>query len=149
MKRRDDGSVMILMIFFGLIVAGLVVVITDVSTVFLGTRALQAAADGAVAAAAQKADVKVMYRGTGGSDGPLPLDSGQLRNAIADYFAGAHQPPQCTANTFAVSDVELNDQTVSATLTCEVSLPFASFVDPADPRRISVSASAQLLTHQQ
>ncbi len=48
---------MLLMIFLALIIAGLITVVTDVSTVFLAQREMQSTADGAALAAAQQADL--------------------------------------------------------------------------------------------
>lgn len=152
MKRSDSGSIMILMIFFAVIVAGLITVVVDVSTVFLGNRDLQSLADGAVAAAAQNADVNVLYGGTGdngiGPGGVLPLTADGVKAALETYVeAQKSQPHECVAGTLQIAETEVTDQTVDVTLTCKVSLPFVRLVESSEQagHRISVSAQARLL----
>jgi uncharacterized membrane protein len=137
----DDGSVMLLMIFLALIIAGLITVVTDVSTVFLAQREMQSTADGAALAAAQQADLQAVYSGDLGSQ--LPLSPERVTAAINDYTANRSRiPHECSAVTYQVVDgvdaagnarsgVQIDGQTVRVELTCKVPLPFISLVAAA------------------
>lgn len=139
--NQDDGSVMLLMIFLALIIAGLITVVTDVSTVFLAQREMQSTADGAALAAAQQADLQAVYTGAIGAQ--LPLSRERASAAVADYAANQSRIPHaCSAATYHVvgglgadgntrSGVQIDGQTVRVELTCKVPLPFISLVAAA------------------
>lgn len=144
MSRRnaaDEGSVMLLMIFLAMVIAGLVTVVTDVSTVFLAQREMQSTADGAALAAAQQADLPAVYTGDLGAQ--LPLSREQANAAIDAYAASQSRiPHECSAATYQVVDgldaagnarsgVQTDGQTVRVELTCKVPLPFISLVAAA------------------
>jgi Flp pilus assembly protein TadG len=138
---EDGGSVMLLMIFLALIIAGLVTVVTDVSTVFLAQREMQSTADGAALAAAQLADLQAIYTGDLGAQ--LPLSREQAIAAINNYAANRSRiPHECSVTTYQVVDgldaagnarsgVQFDGQTVRVELTCKVPLPFISLVAAA------------------
>jgi Flp pilus assembly protein TadG len=156
--RRDDGSVMILMIFFAVIVAGLVTVIVDASTVFLAQREMQSTADGAALAAVQHADLPTVYGGTLGDQ--LPLSSAEVQAVAAAYStAPARIPHECAASSYqlvgaqsggggnAATGLQPDGQTVRVELTCKVPLPFVSlvagaFTDGVTIREVASARSA-------
>ena len=129
---------MILMIFLALVIAGLITVVTDVSTVFLAQREMQSTADGAALAAAQQADLQAVYTGSLGAQ--LPLSPAQAIAAINSYAANQSRiPHECSAVTYQVvngsdaagnvrSGVQADGQTVRVELTCKVPLPFVSLL---------------------
>ncbi len=139
---------MLLMIFMALIIAGLITVVTDVSTVFLAQRELQSTADGAALAAAQQADLQAVYTGDLGAQ--LPLSRSQATAAIADYVANpSRMPHECSAATYQVvggtgadgntrSGVQADGQTVRVELTCKVPLPFVSLVASAFTEGVTI-----------
>lgn len=139
--ERDDGSVMLLMIFMAIIIAGLITVVVDVSTVFLAQREMQSTADGAALAAAQQADLQAVYTGDLGAQ--LPLSRAQASSTIDDYAANQSRiPHECSEVSYGVvggldaagnvrSGVQLDGQTVRVELTCKVPLPFVSLVAAA------------------
>jgi uncharacterized membrane protein len=125
-RTRDDGTIMILTVFFALIVAALVTVVVDVSTIFLAKRELQSVADSAVAAAAQQADLPTVYGAPVGSD--LPLSAPDVDTFVNNYVASAvHRPPECAQAPQAVTDVTAGE-TVTIGLSCTVPLPFTRLV---------------------
>jgi uncharacterized membrane protein len=138
---EDEGSVMLLMIFMAVIIAGLITVAADVSTLFLAQREMQSTADGAALAAAQQADLQAVYTGDLGAQ--LPLSRQQATAAIDDYAANQSRiPHECSAVTYQVvggfdaagdsrSGVQVDGQTVRVELTCKVPLPFISLVAAA------------------
>jgi len=137
----DGGSVMLLMIFLALIIAGLITVVADVSTVFLAQREMQSTADGAALAAAQQPDLPSVYSGRLGEQ--LPLSREGVTIAINDYAANRTRiPHECSAVTYQVVDgvdsagdarsgLQADGQTVRVELTCTVPLPFVSLVAAA------------------
>jgi Flp pilus assembly protein TadG len=123
---NDEGTIMILVIFFAVIIAGLITVVVDVSTVFLAQRELQSVADGAAAAAAQRADLPTYYGGPVGAN--VPLDADAVNTFVNGYVtAPAHLPHECTAIPQVVTGVP-DGQTVDVELTCTVPLPFVNLV---------------------
>jgi Flp pilus assembly protein TadG len=145
MNRRqcdnDSGSVMILTIFLAIIIAGLITVVSDVSTVFLAQREMQSTADGAALAGAQQADLQAVYTGNLGAQ--LPLSTEQAIATVNAYAANQSRiPHECSVATYQVVDgvdaagnarsgVQADGQTVRVELTCKVPLPFVSLVAAA------------------
>jgi Flp pilus assembly protein TadG len=134
----ESGQVMLLIIFFAVIVAGLITVVVDVSTVFLAQREMQSTADGAALAAVQQADLASVY--TSGLAGQLPLSAAQTKNvAVAFASNAARVPHECSAASYQVvqsetdagaarTGVQADGQTVRVELTCKVPLPFVALV---------------------
>ena len=134
----DEGQVMLLIVFFVVIVAGLITVVVDVSTVFLAQREMQSTADGAALAAVQQADLAAVY--TTDMTGQLPLSAAETKN-VATAFAlnPARIPHECSAASYQVvqsqsdvgierTGVQADGQTVRVELTCKVPLPFVALV---------------------
>ena len=121
---------MILMIFFAVIVAGLITVIVDVSTVFLAQREMQSTADGAALAAVQHADLPTVYGGTLGDQ--LPLSDADAKAVATAYSkTAARVPHECSASSYQVvgaTGLQPDGQTIRVELTCKVPLPFVSLV---------------------
>lgn len=137
----DDGTIMILVIFFAVIVAALLTVVVDVSTVFLAKRELQAVADGAAAAAAQKADLRSFYAAPADADLPLsPADVSEFVNSYAT--APTRVPHECKAAPLPASAVS-DGETVAVELTCTVPLPFVQLVSQAWSDGVTIHVFAQ------
>jgi uncharacterized membrane protein len=133
MKRRsagtDDGTVMILMIFFALIVAAVITAVVDVSTVFLAQRQLQSTADGAALVGAQQADTSAVYAGHVSST--VPLLPAEVRSAVAGYALDPIRVPHnCSPSSYQVTNatVAADGFTVTVTLACRVPLPFVGVI---------------------
>ncbi len=124
MSRRDDeGTVLLLTIFLGLVLVAVVVTVVDASAVFLARRALSAEADAAALAAAQRVDWAAYYAGSGDL---LPLDG------------DADLTPYLRPGT-VLADVTTDGETVTVTLERDVVLPLAP---PGWDRRVTVTAAA-------
>jgi uncharacterized membrane protein len=148
-RPRDDGQVMILMVFFAVIVAGLITVIVDVSTVFLAQREMQSTADGAALAAVQHADLPTVYGGALGDQ--LPLSDADAKAVATAYSrAAARIPHECAASSYQVvgtTGLQPDGQTVRVELTCKVPLPFVrlvagAFTDGVTIREVASARSA-------
>jgi Flp pilus assembly protein TadG len=152
----DEGQVMLLMIFFAVIIAGLITVIVDVSTVFLAQRELQSTADGAALAAAQQADVRAIYTAPVGAQ--LPLSAAQVL-VIANSYASnsARIPHECSPSSYRLvvgqdaagnerTGLQADGSTVRIELTCRVPLPFVSFVARAFTDGVTIDEVAYART---
>ena len=139
----DEGTVTLLIVFFALIVAALITVVVDVSTVFLAERQLQSVADGAAAAAAQQADVGAIYQGSAAD--ALPLSPEGVSDTVGAYLAEpAHRPHECHGSEQVVA-AQTDGRTVTVHLRCQVPLPFVNVVAQlwSDGVTIDVVANAQ------
>jgi uncharacterized membrane protein len=87
-SRRDgeEGSILILTLGFLVIALLLVFAVVDASAVFLARRDLASAADAAALAAADHPDTAAIYS-TGLGSGDLPLQTSQVRAAVAQLAA--------------------------------------------------------------
>jgi uncharacterized membrane protein len=112
--------VTILVIGFMLIVMLLIMVVVDVSRVFLVQRALGAAADGAAVAAAGALDEEAVY--TGGLDAELPIDPVEASSRVAAYAAAAELAEHY--GQFSIESVTVSGIAVTVTLRAVVHLPF-------------------------
>lgn len=86
MKRGDDGTVLLLLVGFAVVLMALVAVVVDVSAVLLARRGVASAADGAAVAAAQSLDEASFY--SGGVGTRVPLSTGAVA-AVAQQYAAA------------------------------------------------------------
>ncbi len=147
MKRApdDEGTITLLIVFFALIVAALITVVVDASTVFLAERQLQSVADGAAAAAAQRADIGAIYQGS--ATNALPLSAEAVSNAVGAYVSqSAHRPHECHGSDHVVA-AQTDGRTVTVHLRCQVPLPFVNVVAQlwSDGVTIDVVANAQAI----
>lgn len=87
-KERDDaGQISVLILGLVVIAAALVLVVTNVSRVFLWDRSLAAAADGAAVAAAGAVDPSKAGRGVPGAPATVALSPARARAEVARYVA--------------------------------------------------------------
>ena len=119
MKRRDEqGQMTVLIIGFTAIILLMIVVVTDISKVFLVRRDLDATADGAVLAAAN--GLAAIYAQPAAA-GNAELDPDQARRLTADYLDQV-----AASNRFDGLDwsADVDGTTVTVRLTSSVDLPF-------------------------
>jgi Flp pilus assembly protein TadG len=118
-RRRDEqGQMTVLIIGFTAIILLMIVVVTDISKVFLVRRELDATADGAVLAAAN--GLAAIYAQPA-ADGNAELDPDQARRLTADYLDQV-----AASNKFDGLDwsADVDGTTVTVRLTSTVDLPF-------------------------
>ncbi|MGF7235167.1 MAG: pilus assembly protein TadG-related protein [Frankia sp.] len=84
--RDDGGTILILTLGYVMLALMLIVVVVDVSALYLARRGLAATADGAALAAAQQIDEPAVYQTTGAVT-DLPL--GDVEQSVARYSAQA------------------------------------------------------------
>lgn len=130
-RSGDRGSVLLLTVFLGLVLAGVVAVVVDASAVFLAHRALASQADGAALAAAQEVDLDAFYAGDGDV---LPLAG--AADVVSRYVAD--HPGT------AVVDVRTDGTTVTVVLERHVPLPLAP-PGYRDGVTVTARASARLV----
>lgn len=137
----DEGTVLLLIIGLVTIAALLVVVVTDVSALYLERRELIAAVDGAALAGAQAVDEEQVYRDGLPATGPVPLDEDGAEQAARDYLVDARVLGPRTDVTITATTT-----TVTVTLTSRFDLPVASTVTAGSSGTAPVSASATART---
>jgi hypothetical protein len=117
-RHGDDGQMTVLIIGFTAIILLMIVVVTDISKVFLVRRDLDATADGAVLAAAN--GLAAIYAQPA-ADGNAELDPEQARRLTADYLDQV-----AASNRFDGLDwsADVDGTTVTVRLTSTVDLPF-------------------------
>ncbi|MGI8699182.1 MAG: pilus assembly protein TadG-related protein [Mycobacteriales bacterium] len=144
-RRGEDGSISLLIVFYTLIAAAMVVVAVDASAFFLAQRGLSSVADGAAVSAAQALDEDAIYAGRAGDE--LPLDAGGVRAAVAGYLTDRELAS--TYPTLQVPEASTDGETVTVTLTYDKKLPFVALVSaltnafPGGTVRVEVTARAR------
>jgi len=123
----------VLIIGFTAIILLMIVVVTDISKVFLVRRDLDATADGAVLAAAN--GLAAIYAQPA-ADGNAELDPDEARRLAADYLDQV-----AASNRFDALDwsTDVNGTTVTVHLTSTVDLPFQP---PGWPTTTQISAAS-------
>jgi uncharacterized membrane protein len=142
--RDDSGQLLLLVLVYTLIAAALVMVVTDVSKVYLARRSLTAVADGAALAAAQSIDRAAFYRN--GADGTLQIDPERARAAIQEYAVRNGLVLRFEDFAFDAPQVVAGG-TVTVRVHCRVALPFTGFfTSGVRSVNIDATASAQMAT---
>jgi hypothetical protein len=119
LRRRDErGQMTVLIIGFTAIILLMIVVVTDISKVFLVRRDLDATADGAVLAAAN--GLAAIYAQPA-ADGNAEIDPEEARRLTAEYLDQV-----AASNRFDRLDwsADVAGTTVTVRLTSSVDLPF-------------------------
>jgi uncharacterized membrane protein len=125
-RARDDGTVLLLTLFLGLVLVLATAVVVDASAAFLARRSLAGQADGAALAAAQQVDLTAFYRGDGDL---LPLADAQetVDEYVSDNFPGT-----------TVAAVSTDGTTVTVVLARPLPLPLA----PPGYAAVTITAEA-------
>lgn len=111
-----------MLLIFGLsfVLLSLVVVVVDVSVVFLAQRGVASAADGAAVSAAQQLDEASFY--ARGLAGRVPLDEARVAADVATYASSVDPPTNLQGSTTP------DEFTVVVRGSRRVSLPFGAIV---------------------
>ncbi|MCW2714347.1 MAG: Protein of unknown function rane [Frankiales bacterium] len=131
--RGDEGTVLVLVLGFALILIAMVGVVVDVSTVVLAKRGVASAADGAAVSAAQSLDLAALYRD--GLRNQIPLSAGEARSRVATYEARAQ-----ASQPGIELGVQVDGRTAVVTAVRTVTLPFPV---PGSSRTVDVRAVAR------
>ncbi len=129
----EDGTVLMLVIGFTIVLVVMVGVVVDVSAVVLAKRSVAASADGAAVSAAQALDLDALYRD--GLRDQLPLDSAQAASRVAAYEAQA-----AVGQPGLRLSVQVDGRTAVVTATRTVALPFPV---PGSPGTVDVQSVAR------
>jgi len=121
--RRDEGSVMMLVIGLVPVLFLIVTVGIDAAVLFIHRRALASTADAAALAGAQAGDLERIYRG-GRRLGNLPLDCADARRAVNDQVVPSRSDSR--SGTAVVESVSCDGATVWVVLRSSVDLPFSA-----------------------
>lgn len=131
--RGEDGTVLMLVLGFAVLLVAMVGVVVDVSAVVLAKRGVAAAADGAAVSAAQSLDLDQLYRDGLGTQVPLDLDEARSRVAAYARQAAVEQPGLSL-------EVRLDGRTAVVTATRTLTLPFPV---PGSAGAVQVAAVAR------
>lgn len=147
MPRREEGSILVLVIGYTAIAVVLIVVAVDTSKVFLARRALAAAADAAALAAAQGVDRAAIYAGPGLRCGqPLPLAAEPAADRAERSVSDDRADLRHWFAVLADPRTSLAGATVGVELSGEVTVPFAGVLGWLDPAyrdgRVEVSETS-------
>jgi uncharacterized membrane protein len=144
-KRDDSGQLLLLVLVYFLIGAAIVMLVADVSKVYLAKRALASTADGAALAAAQSIDRAAFYRD--GASGDLRLDPASAVEAVQSYADRNGLDARFTEFSYDQPQLSDSGRTVSVRVHCHVVLPFTGFfTGGARSINVDAQASAQLAT---
>ena len=135
-RRDDEGTVLVLVLGFTMVLALMVGVVVNVSAAVLARRAVAGAADGAAVAAAQALDVQRLYR-DGLAGERLPLSAAGARQRVAAY-AEQVRPDQPGLRL----SVTVEGSTASVVAVRDVRLPFGGLLGGA-PLRVEAVARAR------
>ena len=135
-RENDDGTVLVLVLGFAMVLVVMVGVVVNVSAAVLARRAVASAADGAAVAAAQALDEDVL-RSDGLSGGRLPLSLSGARQRVAAYAQQiAPTQPGLTLT------VTVEGGTASVLAGRDVRLPFGRLVG-LRPLRVEATGRAR------
>jgi Putative Flp pilus-assembly TadE/G-like len=137
--QDDGGQILVLLIGFVAVAAMLVVVVVNLSRVFLHDRSLGAAADGAAVAAVQAVDESAIYAGA--LEGSLPLDPAAVDRRVRDYVVSAGLEGRF--DDFTVVDTRIDAGTVIVELGATVDLPFVGVVSDRWEQGVTITAESR------
>lgn len=136
--RADRGSVTTLVVGLIPVLLGLVVVLTDLSVLYIHKRSLAAAADSAAIAGAQSVDLDAFYRGTATR---LPLDCATSRRSVRRQVTTSKVDSRTPR--IVVTGTSCDGTTVGVNLRSQVTLPFSQHFGVKPQVQVSGSARAR------
>jgi len=138
---NDAGSMIPLVLGLVLITTLLVTVVTDVGSMWLARRSLQATVDGAALAGSRAVDLAAIYAGQ--SRGRLTLDSSAAKQAVRDFVAIS--PSTRQLRSFRVTAIRVSGSTITVRVQATIRPPFISLLSSRDVQ-IVAQASAETIT---
>jgi hypothetical protein len=137
--RGEDGTVLLLILGLVTLAAMLVVLVSDLSALYLERRKLVAAADGAALAGAQQVDEARVYSAGLPRTGPVPLEASAARAAAIAYVVDVGIP---------VDDVQVRatETTVTVQIATRYRLPISNLISAGVAGATVVDASATART---
>lgn len=144
MKRAhgDDGTILLLVLGFAVVLLVLVAVVADVSAVILAKRGAASAADGAAVAAAQQLDQDAVY--AHGLTEAIPLSPDLVQQVVGTYAARAATAQNGLTLTAALDQAQT---TATVVATRKLRLPFTGWLSVGSVTVTAVAhAKAPFLT---
>jgi uncharacterized membrane protein len=136
--KDDRGSMIPLVLGFLIITTMLVTVVTDVGSMWLARRSLQAAVDGAALAGSREVDLGAIYSGR--SRGPLTLDVPAASAAVRRFMT--ENPSSRQFRSLRLTRVQVSGSTVSVRAQATIAPPFLSLFNSGQVV-ITAAASAE------
>ncbi|SNQ50459.1 conserved hypothetical protein [Frankia canadensis] len=138
-EAADGGTILILTLGYLMVAAMLVVVVTDVSAVYLARRSVASAADGAALAAAQRIDENAVYTSR---DALARLPLGDVSETVDQYQRQADPSGRTT-----LSSSLIDPTTVRVEGSRVVNLPVVGYLG-VGPVTVRAGAQAQSVVRQ-
>ena len=138
--RDDRGSMIPLVLGFLLITTMLLTVVTDVGSMWLARRSLQATLDGAALAGSRAVDLQAIYSGR--SRGPLLLDQAAAVGAVRGFIA--QSPSAHQLGSVQIMHITISGATVTVRGQISIHPPFLSLLKSGQVH-IQAQASAQTI----
>ena len=138
---NDSGSMIPLVLGMVVITTMLVTVVTDVGSMWLARRSLQATVDGAALAGSRAVDLEAIYAGQ--SRGRLTLDSPAANQAVRDFVAVS--PSVRQLRMFRVTAIRVSGSAITVRAQATIRPPFMSLLSAHDVA-IVAQASAETIT---
>lgn len=136
--RAERGSMIPLALGFLIITTTLLTVVTDVGSMWLARRSLQAAVDGAALAGSREVDLAAIYSGR--SRGPLLLDAPAAASAVRRFLA--QDPSSHGFRSLHLTQVRVTGSTISVRAQATIAPPFLSLLNSGQVV-IAAQASAE------
>jgi uncharacterized membrane protein len=127
-----------LVLGFLIITTLLVTVVTDVGSMWLARRSLQAAVDGAALAGSREVDLGAIYSGR--SRGPLTLDVPAASAAVRRFMT--ENPSSRQFRSLRLTRVQVSGSTITVRAQATIAPPFLSLLDSGQVV-ITAAASAE------
>ena len=141
-RRRDDrGTVLLLTVGLAAVAIGLIITMVDATALYLGRRAVAAAADATALAAAQGADEAAVYAGRGSVN--LPLSVSAAQRVASEFVASAGLASKLPG--FRLEAVTTDGRSVRVVISARVRLPFVGLVATSDGT-VAVRAAARAMS---
>jgi uncharacterized membrane protein len=140
--REEDGSTLLLAIFFGALSLALVLLVAAATSLYLERKRLFTLADGAALAGAESFPLETVFRDDLGQPRPA-LRSAEVEQAARDHLADASTSFQdLTLLNAGTSD----GRSATVSLACSWAPPLVSLMVPGGVR-VEVSATARSVLH--
>ncbi len=142
LRSEEDGSTLLLAIFFGALSLAVVLLVVAATSLYLERKRLFTLADGAALAAAESFPLETVGRGPSGQPRPV-LDDDDVEKAAGDYLENAS--PARFQDLRLLGAETPDGRTARVSLTCSWAPPVVSFFAPGGVRlEVSVSARSML-----
>jgi hypothetical protein len=143
-ERPDDGRILLLVLVYVAVCAGLVLVVTSAAAVHLARHRLQSVADAAALDAADALDAARFYgEGAGGPTRPVPVADATVRDSVTAYLATAGTGERLAGLAVGPSTGTADGVTAEVALTATVPVPLVGALLDGWSQGVPVAVTAR------